>query len=424
MTVLRTAGALASMAIAIGVGWAATFGAARLTTRPAAFLTAGLLGYALALAPAVWWLTRRPAGEPSGRLRVTAAAVAAAVVLVPAAWAALRPAHPDVPAAPAGTRFWTLPDGSRIAVLRVPARPRATADPVVFLHGGPGVADMDHDAPVLARLADSGRDVWLYDQVGAGRSSRLADPRGYSLERDVADLEQVRRLIGAPRLALIGHSYGATLAATYLARHPERVSRVVFSSPGRLVPEVGDVSGTGMVGRLDPRQRLAVFGTLLRPRAMLTYSLVKADPRAAHALSGDDEMDSRFVTLHRQSAPGLVCPGSPAPPTALRPGFYANQVPLSSTRAAPDIRPALSRVRVPALVLKGGCDYLPWSFAVDYRRSVPGSRLLYFDDSGHQLHLERPDRFVTVVHAFLADSPPPWPTWSGTEPPAGYRGAR
>ncbi|MFF5173736.1 alpha/beta fold hydrolase [Micromonospora sp. NPDC000089] len=412
------------MAVAIGVGWAATFAVARATERPALFLTAGLLGYALTLTPAVWWLTRHPAGEPTGRSRVALAAVAVALVLVPAAWAVLDPQRPDVPPAPEGTRFWTLPDGNRIAALRISARPAATADPVVFLHGGPGVADPDHDAPVLARLADSGRDVWLYDQVGAGRSSRLADPRGYSLERDVADLEQVRRLIGTPRMALIGHSYGATLAATYLARRPEHVSRVVFSSPGRLVPEVGDVSGTGMLGRLAPRQRLAAFATLLRPRATLTYSLLKADPRAAHALSGDDEMDSRFVTLYAQSAPGLVCPGSPPPPPPVRPGFYANEVPLNSTRPADDIRPALGAVRVPALILKGGCDYLPWSLAVDYRDSVPGSRLLYFGDCGHQHYLEQPDRFLAVIDAFLADRPVPWPVWLGAEPPAGYRGTR
>lgn len=423
MTVVRIGGALASVVVGITAGWSAVFGTARFTARPAVFLAAGLIGYAAVTGSAGWLLTRHLRPESVGRARALGGAAAAALVLLPAAWAALTPGTPRVTPPPAGTRFWTLPDGSRLAALRVPGRAGVPGDPVVFLHGGPGVADLDHDAPILGRLADTGRDVWLYDQVGAGRSSRLADPTGYSLKRDVADLEQVRLRIGAPRMALVGHSYGATVAATYLARHPEHVSRVVFSSPGRLVPEVGDVSGTGMVGRLDLRHRLGVVGTAMRPRAMLTWSLVKANPRAAHALSGDDEMDGRFATLYRQSAPGLVCPGNPVPAAPERPGFYANQVPQSSTRPAADIRPALARARVPALIVKGGCDYLPWSIVADYRRSVPGSSLVYFDDCGHQTYAERPDRFLAVVGAFLTDAPPPWPTWPGLTPPSTYRGA-
>ncbi|MEV0001641.1 alpha/beta fold hydrolase [Micromonospora sp. NPDC050980] len=422
MTVLRIGGALASLLFGLAAGWSAASGAARLTTRPAVFLTAGLIAYAAVTVAAGWLLTRQLRPGEAMRIRVIGGGVAAALVLLPAAWTTLNPATPQTTPPPAGTTFWVLPDGSRIAALRVPGRAGAPGDPVVFLHGGPGVADMDHDAPILGRLAETGRDVWFYDQIGAGRSSRLADPTGYSLGRDLADLEQVRLRIGTPRMVLIGHSYGATLAAAYLARHPEHVSRVVFSSPGRLVPEVGDVSGTGMVGRLDVRHQLRVLGTLLRPRAMLTYSLLKVSPRAAHALSGDDEMDSRFATLYRQSAPGLVCPGNPVPATPERPGFYANQVPLNRSRPAPDIRPALTGLRVPALIVKGGCDYLPWSFVADYRRSLPGSELVYFDDCGHQTYAEHPERFLAVVTAFLADAPPPWPTWTALTPPSSYRG--
>ncbi|GAA2710498.1 alpha/beta hydrolase [Micromonospora olivasterospora] len=424
MTVLRIAGALAILVVAIGVAWSAVFGVARVSDRPAVFLAAGLAAYAAVLAAGGWLLTQRLPDGTASRARAVGAAVAAILVLLPAAWALLAPNAPHATRDPAGLRHWALPDGARLAALLVPARPRATGDPIVFLHGDPGVADMDHDAPVLGRLAGSGRDVWLYDQRGAGRSSRLADPAGYSLERDVADLEEVRRRIGTDRMVLIGHSYGATLAANYLARHPERVSRVVFYSPGRLVPQVGDVSGNGMLGRLDTRQRLAVLGSTLSPRAMLTWSLVRANPRAAHAFSGDAEMDARFATLYRQAAPGLVCADSPAPPAPARPGFYANQVPLASTRQADDIRPALAGLRVPALILKGACDYLPWSFAADYQGSVPGSRLIFFDRSGHQIHLEQEAEFLAVVRAFLADAPSPLPPWSDAEPPPNYQGAR
>ena len=100
-----------------------------------------------------------------------------------------------------------LATGSRIAYVKLPARGRARPTPVVVAHGGPGVADMAGDAAYFGQLAGDGYDVWVYDQVGTGRSSRLADPRRYDIAREVADLEAIRGRIGADRMVLIGHSW-------------------------------------------------------------------------------------------------------------------------------------------------------------------------------------------------------------------------
>ncbi len=66
-----------------------------------------------------------------------------------------------------------------------------------------------------------------YDQRGSGRSERPWSG-GYSLERLVEDVEALRRELGAPSVALIGHSFGGTLALEYAAKYPERGSRMVL----------------------------------------------------------------------------------------------------------------------------------------------------------------------------------------------------
>ncbi|HJU02622.1 MAG TPA: hypothetical protein VJ966_15620, partial [Actinomycetes bacterium] len=59
-------------------------------------------------------------------------------------------------------------------------------------------------------------------------------------------------------------------------------------------------------------------------------------------------------------------------------GFYAYQYPQSAAaRPWADPRPALARLHVPALVVKGSCDYLSWSSGQAYLRALPGSRLAY-----------------------------------------------
>ena len=81
------------------------------------------------------------------------------------------------------------------------------------------------------------------------------------------DLEQIRRQIGADRLILVGHSYGAVLAGHYLALHPEHVARMVVISPGALDP--ADGSGNRATAGLDVSSRIGVYAAALAPRALL-----------------------------------------------------------------------------------------------------------------------------------------------------------
>lgn len=323
-------------------------------------------------------------------------AVGLAAVLVPLG----DPVRP--PAAPPGAGVWRLPDGSRLAYGVVRASRPGT--PVVVLHGGPGVPDLAGHLTTLAPLAEDGHDVWAYAQRGTGDSSRLADPRRYTLDLAVADLEQVRLRVGAPRMILVGHSYGAVLAAAYLAAHPDRVERVVFSSPGDLAPDAPP--GTPQ-SRLDLRQRLRLYGLLAPPRALLTWGLVQVDPAAAHAYAGDREVDARQDRVYAATLPGLHCPGHEG--TALHGlGFYANQVPTSLRRPpVPEVRPALRGSRLPVLVIKGQCDYLSWASAAAYLDLFPAGVLCYLPGAGHEAYADRPDGYLAAVRAFLRDAPVP-----------------
>lgn len=55
------------------------------------------------------------------------------------------------------------PDGSRLA-LHVTRASATTQPPIIAVHGGPGVADMAHDAPAFAPLATD-RNVYVNDRV-------------------------------------------------------------------------------------------------------------------------------------------------------------------------------------------------------------------------------------------------------------------
>jgi proline iminopeptidase len=91
------------------------------------------------------------------------------------------------------------------------------ADPIVFLHRGPGIRATDYDHRFYRQSARDGFRVYLFDQAGSGLSDRFPHATDYTVERFVADLEEIRKQIGADQMVLIGHSWGGTLAAHYAA---------------------------------------------------------------------------------------------------------------------------------------------------------------------------------------------------------------
>lgn len=414
--------ALLAGLLGLVAGFGALLGMATITDLPALFVLAGLFAFCVVYLLGLLSVTRGGAPPAGRRARLVYSCVGAAVVAGIFAWTSLMPMDdPRLPPVPVeGLGFWELSIGSRIAHVRVPAEGEARKTPVVFLHGGPGVPDMEGDSEYFGRLARDGFDVYVYDQVGSGRSSRLEDPRGYTLETDVSDLEEIREKIGAERVVLIGHSYGGTLAAAYAASHPDRVARMVLSSPGDPSPSAG---GASMMFRLDAREKLGVYALLLPPRPMLVYALLQVNPGAARAFASDAEMDARFDRVYDRTRPALHCRSKPQGPGLHGLGFYANQYSQSATREPNmDFLPDLEGREIPTLVIKGRCDYLSWSSAQRYTRALPHSRLLYLDGSGHNAYQDEPGRYMTSLRAFLLNRTLPERQYGDSRPPKGYEG--
>jgi proline iminopeptidase len=416
---------LAVVVVAGVAGLAALVGVASVSGRPPVFLGAGLAVFLAATAAGVALVTRRVPGGRRRRARLGGFAAGALVGVAAFVVTALLPVgDPRLPPAPVpGQRWWELPTGSRIAWVRLAAQGPRRPTPVVFLHGGPGIADMAGDAAYFGRLTGDGYDVFVYDQVGTGRSNRLQDPSRYTIAREVADLEAIRQRIGADRMVLIGHSWGGQVAAAYLAAHPDRVARVVFSSPGALAPALDDGSSGGVRGRLPLAGQLRLYALLVRPRVLLGYTLLQVHPRAAHAFVGDAEMDARNDRVYNAGRAGTHCRDAGPGPELHGLGFYTYQFPQSAAaRPWADPRPALARLATPALVIKGSCDYLSWSSGLAYRHALPRAELVYLHHAGHNAYQDQPAAYLAVVRAFLAGRPLPTPAWTGDAVPADYEG--
>ena len=119
---------------------------------------------------------------------------------------------------PAGTPLTELvPGGPMLHVAE-----RGVRGPTLVFLPGVGGTTRYWDSRVAPLAADY--RLLLIDPLGFGHSPK---PRTtYSVERHVAELRRVLARRG--RVTLVGHSFGALLAAAYAARYPEAVDGLVL----------------------------------------------------------------------------------------------------------------------------------------------------------------------------------------------------
>lgn len=346
-----------------------------------------------------------------------------------------RPRPVISPPEPApGTNYWSLPTGSQIAWVRTPVRggPRRE-EPVVVVHDGPGMPSLPQLQRLPARpfdfLADEGFDVYYYDQLGAGLSSRLdlgRDPP-YSVGRHVEDLEAIRRVLGASRLFLIGEGWGAFLVVQYLLHHPDRVATVVLESPGPIwYPAWPQYVAAAARARTTDVQASAL-ALLSRPTPRLLVGRMMADfnSRVAHAIIEDWEADQWWTRVQEENLrlgqPQVSCasalPDGILPLTGL--GFFAYSYALSDAGRLPDPRPMLSSVAAPVLVMRGSCDYVDWRVSYEYLASIPSARYVAIPAAGHLIWRDQPSLHAEVLRSLVRNEPLPLEFYD----PARARGA-
>ena len=90
-----------------------------------------------------------------------------------------------------GAKLWTVSFGE--------------GDPIFFIAGGPGGTHVGLRS--FDTLSTKFKLVY-YDGFGRGKSDTAKEVKDYSLERDIEDLEGLRKAMKLDKINVLGHSYG------------------------------------------------------------------------------------------------------------------------------------------------------------------------------------------------------------------------
>jgi proline-specific peptidase len=262
--------------------------------------------------------------------------------------------------------------------------------PLLCLHGGPG-APHDYLEP-LATLAETGRRVVFYDQVGCGRSCVEADPSAWTVELFVEEVGAVREALGLDRIHLFGSSWGGMLAMEYALTQPAGLASLVLSSSPASIP-LWEAETNRLRHELPPDVQKAL------------------DEHEAAGTLDSPEYEAATMAFYRRH----VCRVDPWPDFLVRtfaamaehPEVYTtmqgpNEFVITGTLKHWDITDRLGEIDVPTLITAGRYDEFTPPQADLLHQGIEPSELVTFEHSSHMQFTEEPERFREVVSAFLA----------------------
>ncbi len=244
---------------------------------------------------------------------------------------------------------------------------------VLFLHGYSSFLNMWY--PTAVGLADRHRSI-LVDLPGHGLSDRReAD---YSPQGVAATMWKLLDQLGEQRVALVGHSWGASVALAMALQHPERVDRLVlvdgwvYEEQNNTFMDWAQVHGVGE----------ALYGAFYDQQAELRYMMAFAEPEKWVDENVLEPMLRMMSMFEGSKAAGLAV--------------------VRELRRLPEQEPLYRTVAQPALLVwcREDTVSLP-HYGERLANELPNARYELLPNCGHIPPIEQTPRFVSLLGGFL-----------------------
>lgn len=283
---------------------------------------------------------------------------------------------------------------------------------LVYLHGGPGfpLFPFEPEQESMLRLEREFTMVY-WEQRGTGKSfSRLIPRKSMNIEQFIEDTREVveyaKKVTGAEKVFLWGHSWGSTIGALFAARYPEHLHAYI---------------STGQSVSPFENERLAYHFVLEKARK-------DNNRRALRQLARIDTLEANYSLQHALTVRrwvyrygGIVKQGNDRPYVDLEeieqiltapeysitdrinlilfPYFSAEE--LWADLKGLDLREEAPRIDVPVYFLVGKFDIIVSAeLAKDYFEKLDapmGKQLIKFEHSAHRPFDEEREKFLKVL---------------------------
>ncbi|MCB1385214.1 MAG: alpha/beta hydrolase [Nitratireductor sp.] len=269
-----------------------------------------------------------------------------------------------------------------------PAEGDADLPPLLFIHGASGNL-REQQGVLLDKLRGRARLIFV-DRPGHGHSTRGGAADMHLPSGQARILSGLLGKLGIDRAIVIGHSYGASVAASLAVEHPGQVAGLVFLAPathpwpGGGVTWYYDVTALPVIGYL--------FSELIAvPAGHLRYR------KGVGEIFAPEKTPPRYAEI---SATQLV----------LRPQTFRNNA-ADVTSLYGFVRAFSQRYReiaVPTSILSGDSDdvVLAHIHSEGLARDIEGSKLVWLEGVGHAPAWTRPDAVIAEIERVAGEIRP------------------
>jgi L-proline amide hydrolase len=273
-----------------------------------------------------------------------------------------------------------------------PSEPRRGALPLVVLHGGPGMAH--NYLRNLEELADTGRTIIHYDQLGCGNSTHLPDAPAefWTPQLFVDEFTNVIAHLGLTEYHVLGQSWGGMLGAEIATRRPAGLRALaICNSPASMQLWV---EGAAELRAKLPAEVEATLkaheeaGTTSDPEYLRASEVFyerhvcKVVPTPEDFVESEEQMEREPTVYHTMNGP--------------------NEFHIVGTLRDWTIVDRVHGITVPTLVAAGEDDEATPATWRPFAELIPDATSHVFPGGSHCVHLEQPEEFRRVVGEFFA----------------------
>lgn len=264
--------------------------------------------------------------------------------------------------------------------------------PLVLLHGGPGSTHNYFE--LLDRLADDGRQLIMYDQLGCGKSYVANAPELWHQETWVNELIALRKYLGLDEIHLLGQSWGGMLETIYACDYqPKGLKSMVLSST---LPAnwLWAQEAHRMIKMMPENEQLAIQ---------------KAEETGNYDDPAYQQANAHYMQLHCEDEPTPASPeplrrkkisGTESYITAWGPNEYSPQGTLKDY----DYLEKIKHLTTPALIISGVSDLCTPLVAKSMADNIPNSRWELFAHSRHMAFVEENEKYVRILRDWLNEN--------------------
>lgn len=249
------------------------------------------------------------------------------------------------------------------------------APAVILLHGFTG--DYTTWNSLCGALKDSFRVIAI-DLLGHGKTDSPSTPERYEMEHAANDIVQLMDLLRIDHAHLLGYSMGGRLALGVAARYPTRIKSLLLES-----------SSPGLKAEGEKEARIR------SDESLATRILEEGID------SFIDYWENIPLFQTQRKLPGPVQEKIRDQRLQNNPVGLANSLKGFGTGKQPSLWQYLDKQQIPVLLMCGSLDRKFCNISEEMDCLLPESTIIEFNQSGHTIHVEEPEKFDTIVKEFL-----------------------